>query len=71
VFINPISHQPDNGMITTKVGVTCGVGTPTSVYGLSDVYHVDFSVDLPFSLPPAPPEWRAPYVVSQGTSLSR
>ena len=66
VFLDPFQHLPDNGQITTMVGVTCGVPTPRDVYSLSDVYHVDFSVDPRFSLPPAPPEWNAPYVASAG-----
>ncbi len=66
VFLDPFNHLPDNGMITEEAGVTCGVGIPVSVYNQSDVYHVDFSVDPHFSLPPAPPEWSAPYVASAG-----
>jgi hypothetical protein len=66
VYLDPFMHLPDNGQIITKLGVTCAVATPGDVYGLSDVYHVDFDPDLPFSLPPAPPAWSAPYVTSAG-----
>ncbi len=65
VFFDPIHNQPDNSSTNTKLGVTCGVPTPTSVYGLSDIYQVDFTVD-PAGLPPPPPEWPAPYVVAPG-----
>ena len=66
VFLDPFQHLPDNGSINTKVGVSCPVGIPVSVYARSDVYRVSFSVDPRFSLPPAPPEWTAPYVASAG-----
>jgi len=63
VFLDPINHQVSNSSVTTKLGVTCSVPTPTSVYGLSDIYQVNFDID---SLPPTPPDWTAPYVVSPG-----
>ena len=66
VFLDPFQHRPDNGQITTQIGVSCPVGIPTSVYARSDIYRVEFRVDPRFSLPPAPPEWRAPYVASAG-----
>lgn len=66
VFLDPFSHLPDNGSINTKIGVSCPIGIPVSVYARSDIYRVNFSVDPRFSLPPAPPEWTAPYVASPG-----
>ena len=66
VFLDPFQHLPDNGQITTKIGVSCPVGIPSSVYGQSDIYRVEFSVDPRFSLPLAPPAWTAPYVASAG-----
>ncbi len=66
IYINPINHQPDNGMINTKLGVTCPVPTPTDVYGLSDIYQVNFTIDPNVSLPPGPAEWPAPYVLTPG-----
>jgi hypothetical protein len=66
VYLDPFQHLPTNGSITTRAGVTCAVRLPVSVYGLNDLYRVSFSVDPPFSLPPAPPAWTAPYVASAG-----
>jgi hypothetical protein len=66
VYLDAVQHLPTNGAITTKAGVSCPVGIPVGVYGQSDVYRVGFSVDPHFSLPPAPPAWTAPYVVSPG-----
>lgn len=66
VYLDAIQHQPTNGMITTRIGVSCPVAIPTSVYGMSDIYRVTFNVDPHFSLPPAPPAWVAPYVPSAG-----
>jgi hypothetical protein len=62
-FLDPITHQPSNSTVQTKLGVTCGVPTPTSVYGLSDIYQVNFTID---SLPATPPDWTTPYVVAPG-----
>ena len=70
-FLDSMTHQPDNGMIITQLGVTCSVATPTNVYSLSDIYQINFSPDLHFSLPPAPAAWSAPYVASpDGLSVS-
>jgi hypothetical protein len=57
---------PYNGSITTKVGVSCPIGIPTDVYSRSDIYRVNFTPDLMFSIPPPPAEWTAPYVASPG-----
>jgi hypothetical protein len=64
VYLDALDHLPTNGAIVTRAQVSCPVGIPVDVYGLSDIYRVTFNVDLPFSLPPAPPAWTAPYVAS-------
>jgi len=66
VYLDSLNHLPSNGMINTMVGVVCPVAIPVSVYAMSDVYRVTFSVDPRFSLPPAPPAWTAPYLASAG-----
>jgi len=70
-FVDSTTHEVTNGEIITKLGVTCGVATPTNVYSLSDIYQINFSPDLPFLIPPPPGAWTTPYVASpDGLSVS-
>src|SRR5690348_15604111 len=51
----------------TEISAGCSVPTDSSVYGLSNIYSVRFSIFPPeFPLPPTPVDWPAPYTLAPG-----
>jgi hypothetical protein len=64
-------QQPTGGTFLTRTGIQCPVQLPVDVYDISNVYRVNFSIDLPLSATGVPPTWGPPYLLAaDGLSVS-